>query len=132
METQIKSVSNLPLPTCNEFANQMDITIARSHASGRGLFIVLIQISGLEEYKKRRPVHVVHKMMSEIGKAVRRAVHPSQYVGFFQNGLGIIFDGVDTGSVDVIANRVSMIVSHIIQKGNYNDFTSQWADAINQ
>lgn len=119
-------------PTGNDFANQMDRCIERNQTKQSGFFIVIIQLANLVEFKKRRSPAMVRQMMSEIGRAVRRAVHPSQYVGFFQDGIGLIFDGVDSGNVDQIVAKVTVLVQHTIRQGHYNDLSARWTDIIYQ
>jgi len=132
MKSEIVKVNPATLPTSNEFASKIQAGIYNCNRSGRVFFIVVIQIANIDAYRKRRPAHVVNRMMRELGAAVRGAVHSSQYVGFFQNGLGLVFDAVDPGQMDNIVARLTLIIQSAIRKGKYNDFTNRWTDIIHQ
>jgi GGDEF domain-containing protein len=116
----------------NDFAIKIQQCMQQSQASGRFFFIVLLQVANLNEFRKKRPPLVVKQLLREIGMAVRQAVHSSQFVGYFQDGLGLVFDAVDPGQVDTIAQRLIVITQNTIRKGKYNDLSSRWTDIIFQ
>ena len=75
---------------------------------------------------------MVASLLREYYQAVRRAVHPSQYVGYFHEGLALVFEGVDVGYVDSISRRLVALTQGIIRTGRYNDLTSRWTDILYQ
>jgi hypothetical protein len=104
----------------------------RGEESGRSCFIVILQIENIGAFRKRRPEHVVRSLFRELASAVRVAVHPSQFVGEFCDGVGLVFDAVDAGYADTISQRLVAQAQHVIRLGKYNDLASQWTDVISQ
>src|SRR5688572_3139736 len=70
-----------------DFSSHIQATIRKSAESNRPFFIVMLKIENLEEFRKRRAVHVVNGFLREMYSAVRMAVHPSQYAGIYQDGV---------------------------------------------
>jgi GGDEF domain-containing protein len=98
----------------------------------RQFFIVLIQIENFADFRNKRAPHVANAFLRELLSTVRAAVHPSQYVGVYEHGLGLIFSGVDAGKVDSIAQRLGNLAQNVIRKGHYNDLSSRWTDVLTQ
>ncbi len=130
-KTQVQQASAAQI-TSSEFANQIQLTMKKSNETNRPFFIVMLKIENMAEFRKKRPPHVVNGFLREVFQAVRMAVHPSQYVGFFQDGLGLVFDAVDPGKVDTIARRLVSLTQNVIRAGHYNDLTSRWTDILQQ
>jgi hypothetical protein len=86
----------------------------------------------MAEFRKKRPTHVVNGFLRELHSAIRMAVHPSQYVGIYNDGLGMVFDAVDPGKVDTVARRLVSLTQNVIRTGHYNDLTSRWTDILQQ
>lgn len=131
-EAQTQQTAAAAQTTTGEFVGNIQIAMRKSTESNRPFFIVLIKIENMAEFKKSRPAHVVNGFLREMHNAVRMAVHPSQYVGAFQDGLGLLFDAVDPGKVDTIARRLVSLVQNVIRQGHYNDMTSRWTDILQQ
>jgi GGDEF domain-containing protein len=126
----VDSVSQLP--ASNEFAGQINLAIEKSQKSGRPFFILIFQIENIEIFKKRRSPTVLYNLFREIGQAVRKVVHPSQFVGRFQEGLGLVFDAVELGEMDMIARKLGVLIQNVIRTGHYNDISGRWTDIIYQ
>ena len=82
--------------------------------------------------KEKRPSHVVNGFLRELFGSIRLAVHPSQHVSVYQDGLGMVFDAVDPGKVDTIAQRLIALSQNVIRQGRYNDITSRWTDILQE
>ncbi|MCB4756728.1 MAG: hypothetical protein LHV69_06805 [Elusimicrobia bacterium] len=95
-------------------------------------FVVIIQIANMDIFRRRRAPDVVSGFFNELGHALRRAIHPSQCVGRYRNGFGIIFEVANMGVVDTIANQLLTLIVHVIRKGKYNDLSGRWSDIIYQ
>ncbi len=104
----------------------------KSQETGRPFATVVLQIENIEIFKKRRSPDVVTGLFHQIFHAVRMAVHSSQFVGLFHNGLGLVFDGIDVGQVDTLSAKVAGVAQRVIREGKYNDLTSRWSDIIMQ
>lgn len=115
-----------------DFSSRIQASIQKSEETGRPFMVAVLQINNLDVYRSNRPKIVVHNLMRELMLTVRKAVHPSQYVGFFNNGLGLVFDEVDTGKIDEICSKLESLGQHIIKVGKYNDLSSRWTDIIQQ
>src|SRR5436190_1676920 len=87
--------------TAGEFAARIQASISKSGQTGRPFLVLLIQIANMRAFRNQRPTLVVNALLREILTAVRKALHPSQYVGVFQDGLGFVFEGMDVGQADV-------------------------------
>lgn len=131
-ETQTQMTPSIPQATNNEFASQIQMAMKKSAETNRPFFIVLLKIENMTEFRKKRPTHVVNGFLREMFTAVRMAVHPSQHVGYFQDGLGLLFDAVEPGKVDTIARRLVSLTQNVIRQGHYNDMTSRWTDILQQ
>lgn len=116
----------------NEFATQVQMTIQKNLASHRPFFILVIRILNFEAFKKTRPLDVSRSLLQNVYNMVRRAVHTSQYVGMTPDGVGIVFDAVDAGQVDSIAQKLGLLVQNVIRQGKYNDLSGRWTDIIYQ
>jgi hypothetical protein len=119
-------------PVGGDLAGRIEMAIKKSNETNRGFFIVSLQIENLDQFRKRRPAHVVNGLIRELFAAVRQAVHTSQHVSIYRNGLGLVFDAADTGQVDMISRRLAALTQHVIRQGKYNDLTSRWSDIIYQ
>jgi GGDEF domain-containing protein len=126
----VDSVSQLP--ATNEFAGQIQVAIEKSRASGRPFFILIYQFENIEIFKKRRTPTVLYNLFREVGQAVRRVVHPSQFVGRYNDGLGLVFDAVELGEMDTIAHKLGVLIQNVIRVGKYNDLSGRWTDIIYQ
>ena len=115
-----------------EFASQVNLALGKSRQLQRPFFCILLQLDGLDGYRRRRSSEDVNKLLRDIYGAVRRAVHASQYVGIFRNGLGMVFDAADPGQVDLISRRLLGLVQQTIRNGRYNDLSSRWSDILYQ
>jgi GGDEF domain-containing protein len=118
--------------TASEFAARIQSSINKSGQTGRPFLVLLIQIANMQAFRNQRPTLVVNALLREILTAVRKALHPSQYVGVFQDGLGFVFEGMDVGQADVLARKLTMLTQHVIKTGKYNDMSSRWTDIIYQ
>lgn len=115
-----------------EFAAQVELALKKAIPLERPFFIVLLQIEGFEQYRARRTPVEANRLLRDVYGAVRRAVHPSQYVGVFRNGLGLVFDAADPGQVDLISKRLMALCQGAIRTGRYNDLTTRWSDILMQ
>jgi len=120
------------LPSSKEFAEKVQICIHNTLQNSRPFFIILVNIANLESFEKRRSGLEALSLMRDIGMAVRNVVHPSQFVGFFQSGLGLVFDAVDPGNLDKIAQRLAIVIQNAIRASHCNDFQGRWSDIIFQ
>ncbi len=125
-------ISTTSLPSSNEFAAKIHTCIQKTNETGRPFFVVLVQLSNIESFARRRNKQEALNLLREIGTAVRKVIHPSQFVGYYQNGLGLIFDAVDPGMVDRIAQRLVIVIQNAIRLSNCNDFQGRWTDIIFQ
>jgi GGDEF domain-containing protein len=129
---QIQPVSTTPSSTSNAFVTAIQDAQRKAAEADQSFFIVLLQIENFGEFKAKRPAHVAQALLRELNHAFRQAVHPSQFVGVHEDGLGLIFTGVDGGKVDSIAQRLGNLAQNIIRKGHYNDLSSRWTDVLTQ
>jgi hypothetical protein len=132
LETAKRAVAATTTHIAGEFGSQVELALRKSAALNRPFFTVLIQIEGLDVYRQRRSSEEVNLLLRDLYAAVRRAVHPSQYVGVFRNGLGLVFDAADPGQVDLISRRLMALCQQTIRNGRYNDLTSRWSDILYQ
>jgi len=116
----------------NEFTGQIEMAIKKATETNRSIFILLLQIENMGQFRQKRPAHVVNGFVRELYSAVRTAVHPSQFVGVYQDGIGLVFDAVDPGKADAIARRLVALTQNVIRTGHYNDITSRWTDILQQ
>src|SRR3989338_8931932 len=130
METNVSNTWTLPNPT--DFEDGIEMAIAKSQKTGRSFCVLIIQIQNIDLFKKRRSSEVVQNLLRELGLAARRVVHPSQFVGRFQDGIGFVFDAIDVGQVDVLAGKLSLLFQSVIKNGRYNDMTGRWSDIVYQ
>ncbi len=128
--TMYADVTSLPIR--EDFGSHMLTAIDHSKASDRPFFILVLQIENSQSFKKRNSPSVVDAFFKELYHLVRSAVHQSQFVGPFKNGLGLVFDAVDVGHVDSIAKKLAGLVQNVIRAGKYNDLTGRWSDLIYQ
>ena len=119
-------------PLASEFGSQVDLALRKAAPLNRPFFVVLLQIEGLDQYRARRSSDEVNQFLRDLYGAVRKAVHPSQYVGVIRNGLGLVFDAADPGQVDLISKRLMALCQQTIRVGRYNDLTSRWSDILMQ
>jgi hypothetical protein len=131
-QSTIAAGSNESLIVQGDLAGRIQAAITKTKETDRGFFVVVLQIENFEQFRKRRPAETVTGLMRELYHAVRAAVHPSQYVSVFQNGLAVVFDGVDIGHVDTISRRLMTLTQNVIRAGRYNDLTSHWSDILYQ
>jgi hypothetical protein len=75
---------------------------------------------------------VVYNLHREIGIALRKVVHSSQFVGRFQDGFGLVFDAVDLGEMDTIARKLGVLIQNVIKTGKYNDLSGRWSEIVYQ
>jgi GGDEF domain-containing protein len=117
-------------PVGSDLQERIKIEIQKASKANKGFFIIMLQLENMETFRKRRPSHVVNGLMREMFQAVRHAVHPSQYVGYYRDGLVLIFDRVEVGQIDTISRRLVSLAQHVIRTGRYNDLTSRWTDIL--
>jgi hypothetical protein len=115
-----------------EFGSQVELALKKSGPLQRPFFVVLLQIDGLDQYRSRRSPTEVNSLLRDLYGAVRRAVHASQFVGVFRNGLGLVFDAADPGQVDLICKRLVALCQQTIRNGRYNDLSARWSDILYQ
>lgn len=128
---QVQPAVNTPA-TGSSFITAIQDAQRKAAEADQSFFIVLVQLENFKEFKAKRPSHVCTALLRELNHAFRQAVHPSQFVGIHEDGLGLIFTGVDGGKVDSIAQRLSNLAQNIIRKGHYNDLSSRWTDVLSQ
>ena len=114
----------------NDLSERINFEIAKSQETNSGFFVILLQMQNMPIFRKRRPPHVVNSLLREIQQAVRVAVHPSQHVSIFQDGLALVFNKIDVGQIDTISARLVSLTQHVIRAGKYNDLSSRWTDII--
>lgn len=119
-------------PTTADLVYRLDAAIQRSKDLSRPFVYVAIQIANLTPFRNRSSQVVVNNLFRELYVGIRQAVHPSQFVGPTQDGLGIVFEGADVGQVDMMSRRLLALTQHIIRSGHYNDLSSRWSDIIRQ
>lgn len=120
------------LPRGNDFSQRIDYAIQKSRVIERPFFVMLIQLENMESFTKKHPRYVTLNLYKEIFQTFRKVVHPTQFVGSFQNGFGFVFDRVDVGSVDTIAKQSLALCAKVIREGRYNDMTGRWTEIIAQ
>ncbi|MCG3203865.1 MAG: hypothetical protein KCHDKBKB_00542 [Elusimicrobia bacterium] len=131
-QVQDKTVSVSGQISGQEFIGRIQMAMQKSAEFKKPFFIVMIKIENMGEFRSKRPSHVVNSFLRELFNTARRAVHPSQYVGVYQDGLGFLFDAVDHSKVDTIAQRLVSLTQNVIRQGHYNDLTSRWTDILQQ
>jgi GGDEF domain-containing protein len=131
-EVEIKQKTTETQAPGNDFMGRVQAAMKKSAETNRPFFILLLKVENLEEFRKKRPDHVVNGFLREMFSSIRMAVHPSQYVGYLPEGVGLIFDAVDPGKVDTIARRLVSLTQNVIRTGHYNDLTSRWTDILQQ
>lgn len=115
-----------------EFLALIRGVLQKNQSSQQPFFIVVIRFKNMEVFRKRRSQEALRNFFVELFLTVRQAVHKSQQVCYFQEGLGLIFDRVDPGYADVISKRLFLITQHVIRRGKYNDLVGRWTDIIYQ
>lgn len=132
-ETEQQTAASRSMPHVGgELLGRIEMSMQKAAAQNRSIFIVMLKIENLAQFRKKRPEHVVNGLLRELYSAVRMAVHPSQYVSIFGDGLALVFDAVDAGKVDTVCRRLVALTQHVIRAGKYNDLTSRWTDIISQ
>jgi GGDEF domain-containing protein len=121
-----------PAVTPSGFVIAIQDAQRKAAENDQSFFVVLLQLENFSEFRSKRPAHVVNSLIRELQHGIRQAVHPSQFVGVYENGMGLIFSGVDGGKVDSIAQRLCNLAQNIIRKGHYNDLSSRWTDVLTQ
>jgi GGDEF domain-containing protein len=129
---QTQPVSTNIHPAPNAFVAAIQNAQRKSAEADQSFFIVLLQLENFKEFRNKRAPHVANALLRELNHAFRQAVHPSQFVGIYEDGLGLIFSGVDGGKVDSISQRLTNLAQNIIRKGHYNDLSSRWTDVLTQ
>lgn len=134
MQTDIaaQKAASTQLPTGTEFAARITRAIDASDKTGRPFFVMIFQIANLESFRKRRSDTVVYNLQREIGMAMRKVIHSSQFVGRFQEGFGLVFDAVDLGEMDSIARKLGILIQNVIKAGHYNDLSGRWTEIVYQ
>ena len=120
------------LPTGTDFAANIARAIDKSRKTNRPFFVMVFQIANLQPFLKRRSETVVYNLMRELGMNLRRVIHPSQFVGRFQDGFGVVFDAVDMGEMDSIAKKLGILIHNVIKAGKYNDLSGKWTEIVFQ
>ena len=115
-----------------EFGSQVELAVRKCAPLQRPFFVVLLQVDGLDAFRARRSPEETNRVLRDLYGVIRRAVHASQYVGVFRNGLGIVFDAADPGQVDLISRRLAALCQQAIRTGRYNDLSSKWSDILMQ
>lgn len=115
-----------------EFGSQVELAVRKCAPLQRPFFVVLLQVNGLDAFRPRHAPEETNRLLRDLYGAIRRAVHASQYVGVFRNGLGVVFDAADPGQVDIISQRLVGLCQQAIRTGRYNDITSKWSDILLQ
>src|SRR5262245_40662310 len=108
-----------PQPISTDITSKIESAMKRTNDSGRGFFVISLQVENLDQFKKRRPASVVSNLIRELYQTVRMAVHPSQYVASFNDGVTLVFEGVDIGHVDNISRRLVALTQNVIRVGRY-------------
>jgi hypothetical protein len=126
-----KTTQNIALNqvTSGEFVNRIQNSIQKSKESGRPFAILLIQIPQLNQMKIQRPV-VARALEKELYQTIRNAVHPHQFVGIYQHGLGLVFDMMDVGNIDVLGKKLLLLSQYVVRNGKYNDISGRWTDIV--
>lgn len=132
MDAKIAAKTEAQLPAGTDFASHITRTIENSRKTGRPFFVMVFQIANLQPFLQRRSETVVYNLMREIGMNLRRVVHPSQFVGRFQDGFGLVFDAVDMGEMDSIAKKLGILIHNVIRAGKYNDLSGKWTEIVMQ
>jgi len=120
------------LPQGTDFANRIDWTIRKYQQMNKPFFVILLQIQNLESYAQRHPRYVTLNLFKELYQKLRKSVHSSQFIGTFQNGFGLVIEGVDAGQVDNISRWLVSLAMKVIREGQYNDLTTRWTEIIRQ
>lgn len=132
METKTAVIETTRPAAPNDIVTKVETAMKRTSDQGKVFFVITLQIENLDQFRKRRPASVVASLLRELFQAVRMAVHPSQYVTYFNDGLALVFEGVDVGHVDSISRRLVTLTQNVIRSGRYNDLTSRWTDILYQ
>lgn len=133
METKT-AINNIARPVAapSDIVSKIETAMTRTADQSKVFIVITLQIENLDQFRKRRPSSVVAGLMREFFQAVRMAVHPSQYVSYYKDGLALVFEGVDVGHVDSISRRLVSLTQNVIRAGRYNDLTSRWTDILHQ
>ena len=129
-ELQTQAVLKTEAAPSSAFAVAIHQAQRKALETDQPFFIVLVQLQNFAEFRSKRPDHVANSLLRELNHGIRQAVHPSQFVSVYENGMGLIFTGVDSGKVDSIAQRLTNLAQNIIRKGHYNDLSSRWSDVL--
>jgi GGDEF domain-containing protein len=132
MSVKTEPIISTNKTTIEDFQQRIQASMVSSNETGRPVLVILLQINNMKEFKQSRSQVVVNNLYRELLRAIRRAVHPSQFVGIFHDGLGLVFDSVETGRVDDIRNKLAALAMQVIRAGKYNDLSSKWTDIIQQ
>jgi GGDEF domain-containing protein len=124
------AVNDTKSPIGADLLDRVQFNIQKATELNKTFFIVLLQLENLADLRKRKPPQVINGLLRELFQAVRSAVHPSQFVGYYRNGLAVVFDRVDAGQIDSISSRLLNLSQHVVKSGKYNDLTSRWTDII--
>lgn len=115
-----------------ELNSSITMAMQKSRESNKAFAVITLQIENLEIFRRRQTPSIANKLLNDLLSNVRRAVHPSQYVCVFRDGLGLVLDGVDLGMVDTVAQRLLTLSQHVIRAGQYNDLAAKWSEIIYQ
>lgn len=129
---QKETISTASHATAKEFSERVQLAMKRSQETGRPFLVILLQLANMAAFRAQRPNHVVVALLRELLASARKAVHPNQYVGIMNDGLGLVFEGIDSGQADVLGRKLVMLATHVIKTGRYNDLSSRWSEIIYQ
>lgn len=119
-------------PISGDLAGNVTVAVKKAAANGRGFVLIMLQIAQLASFRKRRSPDVVSNLLRELYQAARTVVHPSQYVGIYKDGIGLIFEGVDPGRVDDVVRKLIALGDRVIKDGHYNDMSMSLTDLLYQ
>src|SRR5262245_34118021 len=96
----------------SEFANKIDLAIKRCESTSHPFAVLLIQVANMGGFRAQRPTHVVQALLRELHAAIRKAVHQDQFVGIFQDGVGLVLETNDVGNIDIVARKLVTLAQH--------------------
>ena len=122
--------AQVPIPIGGDLVANLDMVVKKSAKNQRGFLFLLLQIRDLDSFRKRRSAEAVERLRRDLFRGIRAAVHASQYVGIYQDGVGVVLEGLDAGRADEMANRLMALGNRVLREGRYNEPPASWTDMI--
>lgn len=121
-----------PISVVSDLSQRIETAIGNSQRTNKPFAVITIQVANLDPYKKKGQQAAIHQLLRELHAGIRKAVHASQFIGFAHDGIVVVLDGIDTGTVDTLSRRLVALSQHILRQGRFQDLTARWTDIIHQ